>query len=88
MQKKPGPLCDSRQEALADMLRLQDKLGVWSSVLLISAGVWVSATHINSVTQLYGADGAEGFFLLVNKCTSKCFALVSFEYEPYSVSPP
>ena len=40
------------------------------------------ATH--SVTQLYDADGAEGFFLFVNKFTSICFALVSFKYEPYA----
>ena len=48
--------------------------------VLISAGVWVWATH--SVTQLYGADGAEGFSLFVTKVISKCFALVSFDYEP------
>ena len=41
--------------------------------------------NIYSVTQLYGAGGAEVFFLLVDKFSSKYFALVRFEYEPYRV---
>ena len=89
MQKKPGPLCDPRQEALAGMLDLRTSWEYYAVFVLSLAGVWVCATH--GVTQLYGADGADGadvFFLFVNKVISKCFALVRFEYEPYFVSPP
>ena len=83
MQKKPGPLRDSREEALAGMLDFRTSWEYEPVFILILAGVWVYATH--SVTQLYGAEG----FFFVNRCTinRKCFALLSFEYEPYSVSP-
>ena len=86
MQKKPGPLCDSRNEALAGLLDFRTSWEYEEVFALILAGEWVCATH--SVTQPYGADGAEVFFLFANKFIRKCFALVSFEYEPYSVSPP
>ena len=63
MQKNPGPLCDSRQEALAGMLDFRTSWEYDAVFVLILAGVWVCATH--SVTQVYGADGAEGFFLFL-----------------------
>ena len=59
MQKKPGPLCDSREEALAGRFNFRTSLEYDAVSVLILEGVRVCATH--SVTQLYGADGAVGF---------------------------
>ena len=63
MQKKSGPQCDSRQEALAGMLDFRTSLDYDAVFVLILGGAWVCATH--GVTQLYGANGAEGCSLFL-----------------------